>query len=332
MKVCTKCVLSENFPGIRFDDSGVCNFCHDFKGEDALQEEKLNYYTKFQDLISELSGKSDYDATLAYSGGKDSTYTLYLLKHVFKLRVLAITFDNSFISDQAFKNIRTVCETLGVDSIVFKADFQLLRKIFLVGSQNTMYSPKALERASTICTSCIGLVKFTALKIALEKNIPLMAWGWSPGQAPIRSSIMKINPVLFKNTQEMYRKPMHDVVGDEINRYFLTDEQFKLNNFPYNVSPLAFMEYDEHRIIKKIEELGWSIPQGLDSNSTNCMLNTFANQVHIRKYGFHPYAFEIAGMVRTGVMSRVKGMEKIYECNENLSIIELAKNKLGVKE
>jgi hypothetical protein len=38
------------------------------------------------------------------------------------------------------------------------------------------------------------LVKFTGLKIALEKQIPIMAWGWSPGQAPIRSSIMKINP------------------------------------------------------------------------------------------------------------------------------------------
>jgi len=328
MKICTKCVLPATFPGIRFNKEGVCNSCLDFKGKEALKEEKQEYYQKFLDLIQQIKGKSVYDCTLSYSGGKDSTYTLYLLKEVFKLRPLAITFDNGFISEQAFKNIRTVCENLGTDSIVFKADFQLLKKIFSAGVQNTMYSPKALERASTICTSCIGLVKFTALKIALEKQIPLMAWGWSPGQAPIRSAIMKINPTLFKTTQEMYRKPMHDLVGDEINRYFLTDEQFKSYDFPYNVSPLAFMDYDEHKIIKEIEELGWSIPKGLDLNSTNCLLNTFANHVHIEKHKFHPYAFEIANIVRSGVMSRKEGLEKINS-KENDSIVKLIKSKLG---
>ncbi|MCX5701479.1 MAG: hypothetical protein NTW64_00655 [Candidatus Omnitrophica bacterium] len=329
MKICIRCVLPETFPGIRFNEEGVCNFCLDFKGEEALKEEKEEYYHKFQDLIKQVKGKSDYDATLAYSGGKDSTYTLYLLKSVFKLRVLTITFDNGFISEQAFKNIRTVCENLAVDSMVFKADFQLLKRIFSAGIQNTMYSPKALERASTICTSCIGLVKFTNLKIALEKKIPLMAWGWSPGQAPIRSSIMRINPALFKSTQEMYRKPMHDLVGDEINRYFLTDEQFKSRDFPYNVSPLAFMDYDEEKIVNKIKELGWLIPTGLDANSTNCLLNSFSNQLHIQKHGFHPYAFEIAGMVRMKVMSRKEGMEKIYNNQNNEDIVTSVRKKLN---
>jgi len=332
MKICTKCILPETFPGIHFDEHGVCNFCRDFKGEQALENEKKEYYGKFIKLIEEVRGKSDYDCTLAYSGGKDSTYTLYLLKEVFKLRPLTITFDNGFISDQAFKNIRTVTENLGVDGVVFKADFHLLRKIFKAGIENTMYSAKALERASTICTSCIGLVKFTVLKIAIEKQIPLMAWGWSPGQAPIRSSIMKVNPALFKNTQEMYRKPMEEIAGKDINRYFLTDEQFKSREFPYNVSPLAFMDYHEERIIKKIEELGWVSPEGLDLNSTNCLLNTFANHVHIENHRFHPYAFEIAGMVRTAIMTREEGYTKIYGANDNLEAINLAKSKLGVNK
>lgn len=332
MKICTKCILPDTFPGISFDNEGICNFCRDFKGEKALNEEKAEYYAKFQDLIKQTKGTADYDCTLSYSGGKDSTYTLYLLKEVFKLNPLTITFDNGFVSEQAFKNIRTVTENLGVDSLIFKADFQLLKKIFSAGIKNTMYSPKALERASTICTSCIGLVKFTALKIALEKKIPLMAWGWSPGQAPIRSSIMKINPTLFKSTQETYRKPMEEIAGAEINRYFLTEEQFKNNDaFPYNVSPLAFMDYDEHKIIEKIEELGWINPEGLDSNSTNCLMNSYANQVHIEKHGFHPYVFEIAGMVRSGVMKREDGFKKIYSSNDDLNATTCVKDKLGLR-
>ncbi|HNQ50083.1 MAG TPA: 7-cyano-7-deazaguanine synthase [Candidatus Omnitrophota bacterium] len=329
MKICTKCVLPETFPGISFDDQGVCNFCRDFKGEVALKEEKKEYYNKFLDLIKQVKGKSDYDATLSYSGGKDSTYTLYLLKEVFKLRVLTVTFDNGFVSEQAFKNIRTVTENLGVDSIIFKADFQLLKKIFAAGVTKEMYPMKALERASTICTSCIGFVKFTGLKIALEKNIPLMAWGWSPGQAPIRSSIMKINPALFKTTQEMYRRPMSEIAGDEINKYYLAGDDFRTRNFPYNVSPLAFMDYDEHKIIERIKELGWAIPEGLDSNSTNCLLNTYANHVHIDKLKFHPYAFEIAGMVRTGVMKREDGLEKIYGTKDDPQAVLYAQDKLS---
>lgn len=331
MKICENCVLPETFPGISFDQQGVCNFCRDFKGVDKLKEEKEEYFARFEELIKQLKGRSDYDCALPYSGGKDSTYTLYLLREVFKLRVLAITFDNGFLSEQAFRNIRTVTESLAVDSLIFKANFQLLKKLFVAGIENKMYSPKALERASTICTSCIGLVKFVTLKLTLQKHIPIMAWGWSPGQAPIRSSIMRINPALFKSNQETYRKPMLKIAGEEINRYFLSDEEF--NNpemFPYNVSPLAFMDYDEQKIVKKIEELGWQYPKGLDANSTNCLLNSFANEIHIEKHGFHPYAFEISGMVRTKVMSRDEGMEKIYQGQKQAEVIESSKKKLGL--
>ncbi len=331
MKICKKCILPETFPGAKFNDAGICNFCLNLSGKDKLDEEKKECLEKFRKLIKQVQGKGDYDCTLSYSGGKDSTYTLYLLKEEFKLRPLAITFDNGFFPDQAFKNVRAVTENLGIDNIVFKADFQLLKKIFTAGVKNTMYSSKALERASTICTSCIGLVKFTALKIALEKKIPIMAWGWSPGQAPARSSIMKMNPALFKETQEMYRRPMYEIAGKEINRYFISDEQF--NNpraFPYNVSPLAFVEYDEGRIINKIRELGWVAPKGLDSNTTNCILNSFANEVHVQKHHFHPYVFEIADMVRKGIMPRNEGLKK-FKTKQNRKTINFVKNKLMSK-
>ncbi len=51
MKICTKCLLPDTFPGINFDAHGVCNFCRDFKGEYALKEEKQEYYNKFFELI-----------------------------------------------------------------------------------------------------------------------------------------------------------------------------------------------------------------------------------------------------------------------------------------
>ncbi|MCP4215302.1 MAG: hypothetical protein GY765_11640, partial [bacterium] len=275
MKRCTCCVLPETFPGISFSPEGVCNFCQSFKGKKKAEESKGVYFEKFKKLIGELKGTAEYDCLLPLSGGKDSTYTMYVLKEVFNLRVLAMTLDNGFLSPQALKNISLVVENLGIDSVIFKPDFSILKKIFRHAADHPMYSPKTLERASTICTSCIAFVKFIFLKTAIEKSIPMMCWGWSPGQAPIRSSMMKINGPLFKSTQEVLKAPMKEIVGDAIDPYFLADHQFEdKEKLPYNVSPLAFMEYDEHKIIAKLGELGWKAPTDVDKNSTNCLLNS----------------------------------------------------------
>ena len=84
MKRCTKCILPESFPHISFNDEGVCNFCQSFKGQEKVQEDKSQYLEKFKNLIANVKGKSDYDCAVSYSGGKDSSYTLYVLKEVFR--------------------------------------------------------------------------------------------------------------------------------------------------------------------------------------------------------------------------------------------------------
>ena len=100
MKICSNCILPETFPGIKFNESGVCNHCVQAKnqtGETSGKKEK--YRRRLDDLIAEVKGKApSYDAIMAYSGGKDSSYTLKLLKEKYDLRILALTFDNHFVS------------------------------------------------------------------------------------------------------------------------------------------------------------------------------------------------------------------------------------------
>ncbi len=330
MKICNHCVLPETFPGINFDSKGVCNFCQEFKGKEHLEQEKAKYLQKFVELLDKFRDSSSYDALMAYSGGKDSTYTLILLKEKYNLKILALTFDNGFLSEQALRNIRQVVENLGVDHIFFKPDFSLLKKIFLTGTAEDIFSRKTLDRASTICTSCMGIVKFTSLRLALEKKIPFITYGWSPGQAPISASIFKNNPSMLRGMQNAVREPLFKIVGEKINPYFLEEPHFQRSElFPYNISPLAFLDYDEEKIFRKIEKLGWGRPLDTDSNSTNCLLNSFANSVHKQRFGFHPYAFELAKLVREGYMDRQEALNRI-DVPEDSNTVNLVKRKLGL--
>ena len=330
MSLCNRCILPSSFPGIAFDEQGVCNHCRSYKPEVSNDEAKQKYEDKFLALINEHRSTSGYDVLMAYSGGKDSTYTLDLFVNRYRLRVLALTFDNAFISDRSFVNMRNVTETLGVDHLVLRPNPVLLRTIFRTAASSELYSPKTLERASTICTSCIGLVKAVTLRTALEKRIPFVGFGWSPGQAPIQASVMRTNPAMACATQKAISKPLEGIAGGAgtLAQYFVTEEQFKdAGHFPWNVHPLAFLDYNEERLVDHIQGLGWEKPQDTDTNSTNCLLNAYANQVHKDRYGFHPYVLEIASMVRSGVMTREQGLEKI-ETEENPVMVEYARKML----
>src|SRR4030042_5985502 len=117
LKICTRCALPETFPGIRFNEAGICNACLDFKGTGSDAEKKAEYREKFGALAKEYRGTGTYDALMCYSGGKASTHTLAILKEEYGLSILAVSIDNGFVSEQTFKNIRTVVGHLGGDHI-----------------------------------------------------------------------------------------------------------------------------------------------------------------------------------------------------------------------
>jgi len=328
MRRCTRCVLPETFPGIKFNDAGMCNYCQNYKGQQHLDESKSKYRQKFENLLKQYKNANKYDCLIGYSGGKDSSYTLYILKKVFNLNILAFTFDNSFLSSYSFDNIKNVTDNLCVDHILFRPRFDILKRIFIQASKNDLYSKKTLERASTICTSCIGLVKFISLRIALEKNIPFIAFGWSPGQAPITSSIFKNNPTMLKQMQQAIKIPLYNIIGADLNNYFVDDQYFdKSVDFPYNISPLSFLDYNEDNIFSTIGKLGWKKPSDTDANSSNCLLNSYANEIHKKKFNFHPYAFEIAKLVREGYLKREEALTKL-ETKENPDTIKYVLSKL----
>jgi len=331
--LCSRCILPDTFPGVAFDDQGVCNYCR--REEPALAinpEKKAQYRLKLDNLIrGTVSRDSSYEVIAAYSGGKDSSYTLKLLKEHYGVRILALTFDNHFVSPQTWTNIKNVVDRLGIDHLTFRPNWPIMKSLFSLAAGNDLFPKPTLLRASSICTACIGLVKSLTLKTALEMSIPFVAFGWSPGQAPLQSSIMKNNPVFVRENQKAFKKALPTEIAEPFEGCFIPEsyyERYK-DSFPYNIHPLAFFDYDEESIKSEIAALGWEAPTNTDTNSTNCLLNALANEGHLKRHGFHPYVMEIANMVRQGVMTREEGLEKIYS-PQDMGQVGYAREKLGI--
>jgi predicted PP-loop superfamily ATPase len=333
--MCNKCILPKTFPGIKFDDQGVCNHCRREESTAAkAPDKKAKYRERLDQLVNDIKNKAPtYDAIMAYSGGKDSSYTMKLLKERYDLRLIALTFDNHFVSPVTWENIKKITDALEIDLVNFRPPWPVTKQLFTLTAIEDIFPAPTLLRASAVCTACIGLVKSMVLKTALEMSIPLVAFGWSPGQAPIQSAILKNNPAMIRQNQSALSKAFPSDIKRGMDKYLIPDVYYEIykDRFPHNIHPLAFFHYDEGHISNELNGLGWEAPTDTDTNSSNCLLNAFANHCQLKRHGFHPYVWEIANMVRQGVVNRDEGVERIYS-EQNSMMVNFAKERLEIYE
>lgn len=327
--VCKKCVLDSDIPGIDINkETGLCHFCETYTP--LSSQEKSEYLSKIDKLFKNYSGKGNYDVIYALSGGKDSSYTLYKLKKEYPfLKVLAVQFDNGFTSEDAIKNARKMCKITGCDYFQLTMEKEILYDTFRNAAESYDAFPKfAKYRASDICNVCITIIKQKLIEQAIIQKAPFIVFAFTAGQSP--NPIIELSPSFLRWSRTLFEKQLQKIGVDDKDELFLIKSEVIKDmgeNAPSILHPLCLWDYSEDKVLETLLKIGWELPGINDSNSTNCTLNSFACYNHLEKYGFHPYAFDTAGLVRSGEMSREEGFEKI---NQELSkqLIEEAAKKL----
>ncbi len=97
------------------------------------------------------------------------------------------------------------------------------------------------------------------------------------------------------------------------------------------IHPFLVWEYHKPDFKKRCRALGWIEPDLMDSNSSNCLLNTYAIKNHLEKYNIHPYASDLASLVRQGYMKREEALRILHKPLPE-ELIERVEKRLYDKE
>lgn len=166
LKKCTRCLLPETYETIEFDEEGVCNVCR----QKEFKDEVIDWADRKKSLdalIEKYRGKHDYDMIVPFSGGKDSTFTLWYLMNEYNIKPLVVRFDHGFMREQLKRNNERTFKKLGVDFLNFTTNWKVVKRLML----------EALVRKGDFCWHChTGIFSFP-MQVAIKFNIPLLMWG-----------------------------------------------------------------------------------------------------------------------------------------------------------
>tara|TARA_Y100001958_G_scaffold118822_1_gene85893 strand:- start:12905 stop:14080 length:1176 start_codon:yes stop_codon:yes gene_type:complete len=167
LRKCKKCLLPETYETLSLNnDNNGCNMC----STSTFKKKNINWGKRkkmLDDVIEKHRGKYEYDCIVPFSGGKDSSYTLYYLMKEYNIKPLVVRFNHGFMRRNHEKNTKRVLKKLGADFIDFTPNWKIVKKLMF----------ESFNRKTDFCWHChTGIYSFP-LQIALKYQVPLVLWG-----------------------------------------------------------------------------------------------------------------------------------------------------------
>ena len=168
MKYCLRCVCPENYAiPLTFDQKGVCSACRVHE-----EKEKIDWSArekKLRAILDQYRSKNgnNYDCVIPVSGGKDSTYQTYLMKKVYGMNPLLVTYNHEMNTRRGIRNIENMVRQFEVDYIRFTPNPSAIKRL-------SLFSLKKM--GDIFWHSHCGIYTYP-VQIAVKFNIPLLVWG-----------------------------------------------------------------------------------------------------------------------------------------------------------
>jgi hypothetical protein len=303
MRTCKRCLLPEVVPGANLDQHGICEPCREFNKVDVSKEESCRKEREadLERALQDCRGKGEFDCLVPLSGGKDSIYLLYKLKVEYGLNVLAFTTDIN-IPELAWRNIKRVIDKLDIPHLSYTPPHSFYTRLFRYLLQNQE------ERGAVYTVSYVyaPLFEGDAIRVALEKGIPLIMAGYSPGQPDPERMYYEFSRKLICETDwtpPELRKS--DVFSEEELSCFFNPHRYPPGTvFPRYLAPFHAWPYSQEQIMKELLNLGL-VQDAKHANPifTNYPINWLLMYSDLRNFGYNPYHPEFSALIREGKAS-----------------------------
>ena len=137
-QICKSCVMDTSDKNIKFDQSGVCDYCQNYNSviKPYLDDNIKNSEVYFDNLVKNLKrqhskNKSEYDCLIGFSGGIDSSYLVYYVVQELKLNPLLFHVDTGWNNKIAISNIENFIDKYDLDLHTEVIDWNEIRDIQL---------------------------------------------------------------------------------------------------------------------------------------------------------------------------------------------------------
>ena len=327
LRRCTKCLLPETFPFIKYDDKGVCNVCNNYKpmGNPKSLE-------KLMELVEPYRSKTGVtDCIVPFSGGRDSSYSLHIIKKELKLNPITITYDWGMVTDLARRNIARVTGKLGVENILVSADIKMKREN--IGKNVTAWLKKPALGMIPLFMVGDKYFIYHTMELRNKTGVRLNLWGsnklentdFKVGFCGVGLDFDKkrIDSVKLTNMLKLFKfyggnflfnpsylnSSLVDSFGAFLSRYVKERKDY-YHFFDY-------VKWDEHQIESTIiNEYEWETAP--DTKSTWRIGDGtagFYNYIYYSVAGFSEIDTFRSNQIREGMITREEGMKFILEEN-----------------
>jgi N-acetyl sugar amidotransferase len=313
---CAKCTLPITWETIYYDKNGVCNICKNWEEK----QHKIDWKDRESQLLKIFkeakSHNRPYDCIVPFSGGKDSTFTLWAIVKKYGLKPLVVSFDHGFYRPRTLENRTRTFRKLGVDVITFTPNWQIVRKLML----------EALIRKGDFCWHCHAGVFVYPMQMALKLKIPLLIWGEGGGEY---EAYFKFADLEETDEWKFNRRIILGMRAEDMAQFigvplrdlepYIYPSKSELDRAKVRSIPLGkYVQWnvkDHVKIIKK--ELGWKEDEiesgfpGPTYEKIECMFTGIRDYVKYLKRGFSRITHLTTLDIRHGRIKREEAMRLI---------------------
>ncbi|MCC6642211.1 MAG: N-acetyl sugar amidotransferase, partial [Deltaproteobacteria bacterium] len=288
-------------------------------------------------------GQHAYDCIVPFSGGKDSTFTLWYLVREKKLRPLVVRFDHGFLRKNVQENSLRTFRTLGVDVHQFTPNWQVVRKLMF----------ESLRRRGDFCWHCHTGIFSYPMWVSIWQRVPLIIWGEPTAEYASFYRYDEAEEVDERRFNAFVNlginaEDMLGMLDDTISSYPVTERDL----LPYTYPPAgqlagvrsvllgSYIPWDVKKQVQIIKrELGWQgdqvegVPPEYDYEKIECFLQGVRDYIKYLKRGFGRTSHLVSIDIRNGRKTREEAEELVAEFDgRRPAALDLFLDYLGITE